>query len=203
MTIAGIADAGCGAAACRCSPSMRARWSASIRSTFWSGGVVLGRERAWRTCAARADGMALPFKNGSLSGAARRDQAHAGGAYPASTRRHDERPLLYLDGAVSFAGAHLPPASRCRCTSSSTHIAFAFRLLARRAPQLLREPAHELVIATPGAASRRRPAGKCGAAPRGQMAAAGLKVVREAARHRTARAGAIGRWRATAHWRMR
>ena len=120
---------------------------------FGEAGVRLARERGLTNLFfARADGMALPFKDGSfdlvLSHAV---IEHVPDAllYLSECRRvlkPDGRCFLSTAPYLSFAGAHLP---RLRVPIplhliAGRPIAFrTFRALARHAPWLLREPAHE------------------------------------------------------------
>jgi SAM-dependent methyltransferase len=150
-----ILDAGCGGGGMPLSLAEHAAAVVGIDpvNRFGEAGVRLARERGLTNLFfARADGMALPFKDGSfdlvLSHAV---IEHVPDAllYLSECRRvlkRDGRCFLSTAPYLSFAGAHLP---RLRVPIplhliAGRPIAFrTFRALARHAPWLLREPAHE------------------------------------------------------------
>jgi SAM-dependent methyltransferase len=114
---------------------------------------MLGRERGIANLLfARADGMALPFRDGSfdlvLSHAVIEHVADAPRYLGECRRVLAPGGRFYLSTApyLSFAGAHLP---RLRVPVplhllAGRRVAFrTFQILARRAPWALREPAHE------------------------------------------------------------
>ena len=120
---------------------------------FGEAGVVLGRERGLDNLLfARADGMALPFADGSfdlvLSHAVIEHVADAPLYLRECRRVLAPGGRIYLSTApyLSFAGAHLP---RLKIPVplhliAGRAVAFrTFQLLARHAPWTLREPAHE------------------------------------------------------------
>jgi SAM-dependent methyltransferase len=120
---------------------------------FRDAGVRLARERgAANLHFALADGMALPFRDGVfdlvLSHAVIEHVADAPRYLRECARVLAPAGHVYLSTApyLSFAGAHLP---RLRIPLplhllAGRRAAFAaFRVLARRAPWTLREPAHE------------------------------------------------------------
>jgi len=214
VTIAGrVLDAGCGGGGMPLSLAEHARDVVGIDpiDRFGAAGVVLGRERGLTNLHfARADGMALPFKNGSfdlvLSHAVIEHVPDAARYLGECRRVLTTGGRCYLSTApyLSFAGAHLP---RLRVPVSlhlivGRTIAFrTFRFLARRAPWLLREPAHEnsfIRDARRGIAKEDDLLEKVRVQRlRGQIAAAGLSVVREEL-HVTSTVrrlpAAIGRW---------
>ena len=214
VTIAGrVLDAGCGGGGMPLSLAEHARDVVGIDpiDRFGEAGVVLGRERGLTNLHfARADGMALPFKNGSfdlvLSHAVIEHVPDAARYLGECRRVLTTGGRCYLSTApyLSFAGAHLP---RLRVPVPlhlivGRTIAFrTFRFLARRAPWLLREPAHEnsfIRDARRGIAKEDDLLEKVRVQRlRGQIAAAGLSVVREEL-HVTSTVrrlpAAIGRW---------
>jgi SAM-dependent methyltransferase len=156
VAVAGrVLDAGCGGGGMPLSLAEHASDVVGIDpiDRFTDAGVRLGRERGLAGLHfARADGMALPFGAGTfdlvLSHAVIEHVPDAG-RYLAECRRV-MKPTghCYLSTApyLSFAGAHLPrlfvPVPLHLILGRP--LAFrAFRLLARRAPWALREPAHE------------------------------------------------------------
>jgi SAM-dependent methyltransferase len=160
---------------------------------FGQAGVVLARERSLDHLQfVRADGMALPFKDGSfdlvLSHAVIEHVADASRYLRECRRVMTPGGRLYLSTApyLSFAGAHLP---RLR-VQVPLHLllgrraAFStFRWLARHAPWTLREPAHEnsfIRDARRGIAKEDDLLEKVRVKRlRRQISAAGLRVVRE------------------------
>jgi len=214
VTIAGrVLDAGCGGGGMPLSLAEHARDVVGIDpiDRFGAAGVVLGRERGVTNLHfARADGMALPFKNGSfdlvLSHAVIEHVPDAARYLGECRRVLTTGGRCYLSTApyLSFAGAHLP---RLRVPVPlhlivGRTIAFrTFRFLARRAPWLLREPAHEnsfIRDARRGIAKEDDLLEKVRVQRlRSQIAAAGLSVVREEL-HVTSTVrrlpAAIGRW---------
>jgi SAM-dependent methyltransferase len=150
-----ILDAGCGGGGMPLSLAEHARLVVGIDpiDRFGQAGVKLGRERGLSTLAfARADGMALPFRDGAfdlvLSHAVIEHVADAELYLRECRRVLAPGGRCYLSTApyLSFAGAHLP---RLRVPVplhllAGRAVAFrTFRLLARHAPWTLREPAHE------------------------------------------------------------
>src|SRR6187401_2619325 len=196
VTIAGrVLDAGCGGGGMPLSLAEHADEVVGIDpiDRFGQAGVLLARERGLTQLHfARADGMALPFAAGAfdlvLSHAVIEHVSDAA-LYLRECRR-----VLKADGHVflstapylSFAGAHLP---RLRVPVplhliAGRAIAFrTFRFLARHAPWTLKEPAHEnsfIRDARNGIAKEDDLLEKVRVQRlRGQIAAAGLRVVRE------------------------
>jgi SAM-dependent methyltransferase len=139
-----------------------------------------------------ADGMALPFENGSfdlvLSHAVIEHVEEAPLYLRECARVLAPRGHVYLSTApyLSFAGAHLP---RLRVPIplhliAGRRAAFAtFRFLAQHAPWTLKEPAHEnsfIRAAQRGEVKHDDLLEKVRVARlRGQIAAAGLRIVRE------------------------
>jgi SAM-dependent methyltransferase len=156
VTVRGrVLDAGCGGGGMPLSLAEHADVVVGIDpiDRFGDAGVRLARERGLAHLHfVRADGMALPFREGAfdlvLSHAVIEHVPDAA-RYLAECRRVlADGGRVYLSTApyLSFAGAHLP---RLR-VPVPLHLlvgragAFAtFRWLARRAPWTLREPAHE------------------------------------------------------------
>jgi SAM-dependent methyltransferase len=150
-----VLDAGCGGGGMPLSLAEEARSVVGIdpAERFPDAGVRLGRERGMRNLHfALADGMALPFKDGSfdlvLSHAVIEHVEDAPRYLRECARVLTSGGHLYLSTApyLSFAGAHLP---RLRVPVplhliAGRRAAFAtFRFLARHAPWALKEPAHE------------------------------------------------------------
>jgi SAM-dependent methyltransferase len=150
-----VLDAGCGGGGMPLSLAEHAQLVVGIDpiNRFGDAGVRLARERGLTNLHfARADGLALPFRSGAFDLVL----SHAVIEHvPDATQylRECRRVLApggrcYLSTApyLSFAGAHLP---RLRVPVplhliAGRRVAFrTFRLLARRAPWTLREPAHE------------------------------------------------------------
>lgn len=190
-----VLDAGCGGGGMPLSLAEHADEVVGIDpiNRFGKAGVVLARERGLpRLHFLRADGMALPFAAGTfdlvLSHAVIEHVADAP-LYLRECRRvlkRDGRLFLSTAPYLSFAGAHLP---RLRVPVplhlivGRTAAFRTFRFLARHAPGMLKEPAHENsfirdarngIIKEDDLLERvtvRR--------LRGQIAGAGLRVVRE------------------------
>jgi len=196
VTIGGrVLDAGCGGGGMPLSLAEHAREVIGIDpfNRFGRAGVTLGIERGVRNLRfLLADGMALPFRDRSfdivLSHAVIEHVADAP-RYLAECRRvlaGDGRFYLSTAPYLSFAGAHLP---RLRVPVplhliAGRRIAFGtFRRLARHAPWTLREPAHEnsfIRDARNGIAKHDDLLENVRVARlRGQIEAAGLRVVRE------------------------
>jgi SAM-dependent methyltransferase len=150
-----ILDAGCGGGGMPLSLAEHADEVIGIDpiDRFGQAGVVLARERGLkRLYFARADGMALPFPNGAfdmvLSHAVIEHVADAPLYLRECRRVLNVNGRLFLSTApyLSFAGAHLP---RLRVPVPlhlilGRDLAFrTFRTLARHAPGMLKEPAHE------------------------------------------------------------
>lgn len=156
VTIGGrVLDAGCGGGGMPLSLAEHAGLVVGIDpiDRFGQAGVVLGRERnLGNLLFARADGMALPFADASfdlvLSHAVIEHVSDAPLYLRECRRVLAPGGRFYLSTApyLSFAGAHLP---RLR-VQVPLHLIFGrrvafrtFQLLARHAPWMLREPAHE------------------------------------------------------------
>ena len=150
-----VLDAGCGGGGMPLSLAEEAAMVVGIdpAERFQDAGVRLGRERALpHLHFALADGMALPFADGTfdlvLSHAVIEHVADAPLYLRECARVLARGGHLYLSTApyLSFAGAHLP---RLKVPVplhllAGRRIAFAtFRFLARHATWTLREPAHE------------------------------------------------------------
>src|SRR5690606_29412511 len=150
-----VLDAGCGGGGMPLSLAEHADVVVGIDpiDRFGQAGVVLGRERGLTNLLfAQADGMALPFAEGSfdlvLSHAVIEHVPDASRYLRECRRVLAPGGRMYLSTApyLSFAGAHLP---RLRVPVPLHLIAgraVAFRMfqwLARHAPWTLREPAHE------------------------------------------------------------
>jgi 2-polyprenyl-3-methyl-5-hydroxy-6-metoxy-1,4-benzoquinol methylase len=150
-----VLDAGCGGGGMPLSLAEHADEVVGIDpiDRFGQAGVLLARERGLKQLHfARADGMALPFAGGAfdlvLSHAVIEHVADAS-LYLRECRRvlkKDGRLFLSTAPYLSFAGAHLP---RLR-VPVPLHLIFGrpiafrtFRWLARHAPGVLKEPAHE------------------------------------------------------------
>jgi 2-polyprenyl-3-methyl-5-hydroxy-6-metoxy-1,4-benzoquinol methylase len=150
-----VLDAGCGGGGMPLSLAEHADEVVGIDpiDRFGQAGVLLARERGLTQLHfARADGMALPFASGAfdlvLSHAVIEHVADAS-LYLRECRRvlkKDGRLFLSTAPYLSFAGAHLP---RLKVPVPlhlilGRPIAFrTFRWLARHAPGVLKEPAHE------------------------------------------------------------
>ena len=208
-----VLDAGCGGGGMPLSLAEHADHVIGIDpiDRFGQAGVVLARERGLsRLHFVRADGMALPFAAGVfdlvLSHAVIEHVADAP-LYLRECRRvlkKDGRIFLSTAPYLSFAGAHLP---RLRVPVPlhllvGRRIAFrTFRLLARHAPGTLKEPAHEnsfIRDARKGIVKEDDLLEKVTVRRlRGQIAEAGLQVVREEL-HVTGTVrrlpAALGRW---------
>jgi SAM-dependent methyltransferase len=196
VTIAGrVLDAGCGGGGMPLSLAEHAREVVGIDpiDRFGQAGVRLGRERGLTNLHfARADGMALPFSPGTfdlvLSHAVIEHVADAPLYLRECRRVLAPNGRCYLSTApyLSFAGAHLP---RLRVPVplhliAGRAVAFrTFQILARHAPWTLREPAHEnsfIRDARLGIDKHDDLLEKVRVRRlRGQIAAAGLQVVRE------------------------
>jgi len=196
VTIAGrVLDAGCGGGGMPLSLAEHAAEVVGIDpiDRFGQAGVTLAREKQLRNLRfARADGMKLPFKSGVfdlvLSHAVIEHVADAPLYLRECRRVLKPGGQFYLSTApyLSFAGAHLPKLK----VPVPLHliagrpIAFnTFRFLARHAPWTLKEPAHEnsfIRDARNGIAKEDDLLEKVRVQRlRGQIAAAGLRVVRE------------------------
>jgi 2-polyprenyl-3-methyl-5-hydroxy-6-metoxy-1,4-benzoquinol methylase len=190
-----VLDAGCGGGGMPLSLAEHAALVVGIDPVdrFGSAGIVLKTERGLTNLHfARADGMALPFREGSfdlvLSHAVIEHVPDAPQYLRECRRVLAPGGCCYLSTApyLSFAGAHLP---RLRVPVplhllAGRAVAFrTFRLLARRAPWTLREPAHEnsfIRDARQGIAKHDDLLEKVRVARlRKQIAAARLRVVRE------------------------
>ena len=150
-----VLDDGCGGGGMPLSLAEETRTVVGIdpAERFQDAGVRLARERRMRNLHfALADGMALPFAAGSfdllLSHAVIEHVADAPLYLPECARVLAPGGHMYLSTSpyLSFAGAHLPRLK----VPVPLHLflgrraAFAtFRMLARRAPWTLREPANE------------------------------------------------------------
>jgi len=214
VAIAGrVLDAGCGGGGMPLSFAEHARQVVGIDpiDRFSQAGVKLGRERQMRNLEfAQADGLALPFPAGVfdlvLSHAVIEHVPDAR-QYLGECRRvlaRDGRCYLSTAPYLSFAGAHLP---RLRVPIPlhlilGRPIAFrTFRSLARHAPWTLMEPAHEnsfIRDARRGIVKHDDLLEKVRVRRlRDQIAAAGLRVVREEL-HVTGTVrrlpAALGRW---------
>jgi SAM-dependent methyltransferase len=208
-----VLDAGCGGGGMPLSLAEHADEVVGIDpiDRFSAAGVVLARERGLgRLHFLRADGMALPFRDGAfdlvLSHAVIEHVPDAPRYLRECRRVLGPRGHVYLSTApyLSFAGAHLP---RLRVPVplhllAGRAIAFrTFRLLARRAPWLLKEPAHEnsfIRDAQRGIVKHDDLLEKVRVGRlRDQIGRAGLRVVREEL-HATATVrrlpAALGRW---------
>jgi len=208
-----VLDAGCGGGGM---PLSLAEEAASVvgidpAERFQDAGVRLGRERGLRNLHfALADGMALPFADGAfdlvLSHAVIEHVADAPQYLRECARVLTPGGFVYLSTApyLSFAGAHLPRLK----LQVPVHLlvgrraAFAtFRFLARHAPGLLKEPAHEnsfIKAARRGELKHDDLLEKVRVTRlRAQIAGAGLRIVREDL-HVTATVrrmpAALGRW---------
>jgi SAM-dependent methyltransferase len=150
-----VLDAGCGGGGMPLSLAEESAFVVGIDPVlrFHEAGVRLARERGLRNLAfLLADGMYLPFRNGSfdlvLSHAVIEHVADAPLYLRECARVMAAGGRLYLSTSpyLSFAGAHLP---RLKLQVPlhlvfGRRVAFAtFRMLARHAPWTLKEPAHE------------------------------------------------------------
>lgn len=190
-----VLDAGCGGGGMPLSLAEEAAVVVGIdpAERFQDAGVRLGRERGMRNLHfALADGMALPFPDGGfdlvLSHAVIEHVADAPLYLRECARVLAPGGHVYLSTApyLSFAGAHLP---RLKVPVPlhlivGRRIAFAtFRMLARHATWALREPANEnsfITAARRGEVKHDDLLEKVRVARlRSQIAAAGLRIVRE------------------------
>jgi SAM-dependent methyltransferase len=150
-----VLDAGCGGGGMPLSLAEHARAVVGIDpiDRFGQAGVRLARERGMTNLMfARADGLALPFRDGAfdlvLSHAVIEHVPDAERYLRECRRVLAPGGRVYLSTApyLSFAGAHLP---RLKIQIplhliAGRAVAFrTFRLLARYAPWTLKEPAHE------------------------------------------------------------
>jgi SAM-dependent methyltransferase len=150
-----VLDAGCGGGGMPLSLAEEAGLVLGIdpAERFQDAGVRLGRERGLRNLKfALADGMFLPFRDGTfdlvLSHAVIEHVADAPLYLRECARVLRPAGHVYLSTApyLSFAGAHLPRLK----LQVPLHLMFGrrvafgtFRFLARHAPWMLKEPAHE------------------------------------------------------------
>jgi SAM-dependent methyltransferase len=190
-----VLDAGCGGGGMPLSLAEHASFVVGIDpiDRFGQAGVVLARERGLKQLHfLRADGMALPFQSGTfdlvLSHAVIEHVADALLYLRECCRVLARGGRMFLSTApyLSFAGAHLP---RLRVPVPlhlivGRAVAFrTFRVLARRAPGLLKEPAHEnsfIRDAQNGVVKEDDLLEKVTVRRlRGQIANAGLEIVRE------------------------
>jgi SAM-dependent methyltransferase len=190
-----VLDAGCGGGGMPLSLAEEAGHVVGIDpiDRFSDAGVRLARERMLRNLTfAVADGMALPFKSGSFDLVL----SHAVIEHVSDAPRYlrecarvigsDGRVYLSTSPYLSFAGAHLP---RLKVPVPlhllvGRPLAFAtFRFLARNAAWTLREPANEnsfIKLARRGEIKHDDLLEKVRVARlRGQIADAGLRIVRE------------------------
>ena len=196
ITLGGrVLDAGCGGGGMPLSMAEEAGEVVGIdpADRFSHAGVRLGRERGLRNLHfALADGMALPFRDGSfdliLSHAVIEHVANAPLYLRECARVLARGGHVYLSTApyLSFAGAHLPRLK----VPVPLHLlvgrraAFAtFRVLARHAAWMLKEPANEnsfIKAARRGETKEDDLLEKVRVARlRRQIAEAGLRIVRE------------------------
>jgi SAM-dependent methyltransferase len=190
-----VLDAGCGGGGMPLSLAEEAVAVVGIdpAERFQNAGVRLGRERGLRNLHfALADGMALPFRDGCfdlvLSHAVIEHVADAPLYLRECARVLSRGGRVYLSTSpyLSFAGAHLP---RLKLPVPlhlliGRRAAFAtFRVLARHAAWTLREPANEnsfIKAAQRGEIKEDDLLEKVRVARlRGQIANAGLRVIRE------------------------
>jgi len=196
VTVRGrVLDAGCGGGGMPLSLAEEASDVVGIDPVerFHDAGVRLGRERGLRNLHfALADGMALPFRDGSfdlvLSHAVIEHVADAPLYLRECARVLAPQGHVYLSTApyLSFAGAHLP---RLKVPVPlhlifGRRLAFAtFRVLARHAAWALKEPANEnsfITAARRGEIKHDDLLEKVRVARlRNQIAAARLRIVRE------------------------
>jgi SAM-dependent methyltransferase len=190
-----VLDAGCGGGGMPLSLAEHAKHVIGIDpiDRFGHAGVTLAGERHMTNLTfARADGMALPFRDGSfdlvLSHAVIEHVADAPLYLRECRRVMAPGGRFYLSTApyLSFAGAHLPRLK----IPVPLHLIFGrpiafktFQVLARRAPWALKEPAHEnsfIRDARLGIVKHDDLLEKVRVERlRGQIAAAGLAVVKE------------------------
>jgi SAM-dependent methyltransferase len=190
-----VLDAGCGGGGMPLSLAEEAQMVVGIDPVqrFGDAGVRVGRERGLRNLHfALADGMALPFPDGTfdlvLSHAVIEHVADAPLYLRECARVLAPRGHVYLSTApyLSFAGAHLP---RLKLPVplhllAGRRAAFAtFRFLARHVPWTLQEPANEnsfIQAARRGEVKQDDLLEKVRVARlRRQIARAGLRIVRE------------------------
>ena len=190
-----VLDAGCGGGGMPLSLAEEAREVVGIDpiNRFGDAGVRLARERGLGNLHfALADGMALPFKDGAfdlvLSHAVIEHVPDAPLYLRECARVLARDGHVYLSTApyLSFAGAHLP---RLKIQVPlhlivGRRIAFAtFRWLARHATWMLKEPEHEnsfIQLARKGIVKHDDLLEKVTVSRlRSQIAAAGLRIVRE------------------------
>ena len=190
-----VLDAGCGGGGMPLSLAEEARQVIGIDpvNRFGDAGMRLARERGLVNLHfALADGMALPFTNGAfdlvLSHAVIEHVADAPLYLRECARILAPGGRVYLSTApyLSFAGAHLPKLKVPVPLHllAGRRVAFAtFLFLARHATWTLREPAHEnsfIKLARQGIVKHDDLLEKVRVARlRAQLAAAGLRVVRE------------------------
>ncbi len=208
-----VLDAGCGGGGMPLSLAEEAALVVGIdpAERFQDAGVRLGRERGLpHLHFALADGMALPFRDGAfdlvLSHAVIEHVADAPKYLRECARVLARGGHVYLSTApyLSFAGAHLPrlkvPVPLHLIVGRT--VAFStFRFLARHATWTLREPANEnsfIKAARRGEVKHDDLLEKVRVQRlRGQIAAAGLRIVREEL-HATATVrrmpAPLGRW---------
>ncbi len=190
-----VLDAGCGGGGMPLSLAEEASAVVGIdpAERFQDAGVRLGRERGMRNLHfALADGMSLPFRDGSfdlvLSHAVIEHVADAPLYLRECARVLAPRGHVYLSTApyLSFAGAHLPRLK----VPVPVHLIFGrriafgvFRVLARHAAWMLKEPANEnsfIKAARRGEIKHDDLLEKVRVARlRKQIADAGLRIVRE------------------------
>ncbi len=190
-----VLDAGCGGGGMPLSLAEEASRVVGIdpAERFQDAGVRLGRERGIRNLHfALADGMALPFRNGSfdlvLSHAVIEHVADAPLYLRECARVLTPDGHVYLSTApyLSFAGAHLPrlkvPVPLHLIVGRRAAFA-AFRVLARHAAWTLKEPANEnsfIKAARRGETKHDDLLEKVRVTRlRKQIAGAGLRIVRE------------------------
>lgn len=156
VTVQGrVLDAGCGGGGMPISLAEHAREVIGIDPVerFGSAGMRLARERGLTNLSfARADGMALPFRNGTfdlvLSHAVIEHVPNAERYLSECRRVLAPSGHCYLSTApyLSFAGAHLPrlrPPVPLHLLVGRPVAFRTFRWLARHAPAMLKEPAYE------------------------------------------------------------
>ena len=190
-----VLDAGCGGGGMPLSLAEEAQAVVGIDpfNRFGDAGMRLARERGLNNLRfALADGMALPFRNATfdmvLSHAVIEHVADAPLYLRECRRVLADNGRIYLSTApyLSFAGAHLP---RLKLQLPlhlmfGRRVAFAtFSWLARHAAWTLKEPAHEnsfIQLARKGQIKHDDLLEKVTVTRlRGQIAAAGLRIVRE------------------------